>query len=151
MAQGVKGTGSKADTTPVGIASQARAHAPSMIRVLQGIAESEAVAPAARTAAASALLDRGLGKPAQQVSIEGKLDGMLTIVTGVPERLNGGELTLEAIEQGTEPSTAPAGTVEHSSKHEPDRAVEPATHTHTASHSLTPSPAHSSPRPTPRK
>ncbi len=107
---------------------------------------NEETPPNIRLMAATILFDRGLGKPMQQVNVEGKLDGMLTIVTGVPERLNGGELTLEAIE----PSTAAIdSTVGHSSAQGPEGAVEGPTHTHTASHSLTPSPAHSTPRPTP--
>ncbi len=135
--------------TPLQLASLARSHCETAVHVCRGIMNNEETPPNIRLMAATILFDRGLGKPMQQLNVEGKLDGMLTIVTGVPERLNGGELTLEAIEQGTEPSTALDSTVEHSSKHEPDRAMEPATHTHTASHSLTPCTAHTRPRPTP--
>ncbi len=104
---------------------------------------NEETPPNIRLMAATILFDRGLGKPVQQLSVDGKLDGMLTIVTGVPERLNGGELTMEAIEQGTEPSVGDSTPEQHKV------AMEPATHTHTASHSLTPSPAHTSSHPTP--
>ncbi len=148
MAQGVKGTGptSKETASPQALASQARGHCKSAIKVLEGICNNTTIAPAARIAAANSLLDRGLGKPAQQVNIEGKLDGMLTIVTGVPERLNGGELIMEAIEDSTEPTDSAAG---HSRPEQHKAAMEPATHTHTASHSLTLCTAHTSPRPTP--
>ena len=78
MAQGKKGTGPNGKdhkaVTPLEIASQARAHAPSMIRVLQGIAENIDVPPAARATAANSILDRGLGKPAQAIAIKGDPD-----------------------------------------------------------------------------
>lgn len=78
MAQGKKGTGPNGRdhkaVSPAEIASQARAHAPAMIRVLQGIAESPKASTAARVSAANGLLDRGLGKPAQAIAIKGDPD-----------------------------------------------------------------------------
>ncbi len=132
--------------TPAQLGSLARSHCLTAIEVCRGIMNNEETPPNIRLMAATILFDRGLGKPVQQLSVDGKLDGMLTIVTGVPERLNGGELTMEAIEQGTEPTDSAAG---HSTPEQHRVAMEPAAHTHTASHSLTPSPVHTSSHPTP--
>ena len=50
---------------PLEIKSLARAHTERAIQVLAGIMDEPDSAPAARVAAATALLDRGWGKPAQ--------------------------------------------------------------------------------------
>lgn len=50
------------------IRSLARAHTDSAIKVLAGIMNQEAAPHAARVSAATALLDRGWGKPTQPVS-----------------------------------------------------------------------------------
>lgn len=54
------------------IRSLARSYAPSALNVLRRIADSPKAPPAARVSAATALLDRGYGKPAQM--IEGNPD-----------------------------------------------------------------------------
>lgn len=50
---------------PTEIKSLARAHTESAINVLAGIMNQDLAPPAARVAAATALLDRGWGKPTQ--------------------------------------------------------------------------------------
>ena len=56
--------------TPTEIRSLARAHTAKAINVLAGIMEQETAPHAARVSAATALLDRGWGKPTQPVSGE---------------------------------------------------------------------------------
>jgi hypothetical protein len=51
------------------IASLARAHTETVIKVLAGIVTREDVSPTARIAAGQALLDRGWGKPTQSVKL----------------------------------------------------------------------------------
>lgn len=53
---------------PTQIKSLARAHTETAIKVLAGIMNQEDCAPAARVTAASALLDRGWGKPTQPIA-----------------------------------------------------------------------------------
>ena len=55
---------------PADIRSLARTHTDMCVRVLAGIARQKAAPAAARTHAATALLDRGWGKPEQPVSGE---------------------------------------------------------------------------------
>ena len=50
------------------IGSLARCHTERMVQVLVGIAMQENAAPAARVAAAEALLDRGWGRPKQTIA-----------------------------------------------------------------------------------
>lgn len=64
--------------TPTEIKSLARAHTESAITVLAGIMNQVEAPPAARVAAANALLDRGWGKPTQPIS--GDEDGPPVIV-----------------------------------------------------------------------
>lgn len=54
--------------TPTQIKSLARAHTEKAVNVLVGIMSQEEAPPAARVSAASALLDRGWGKPTQPIS-----------------------------------------------------------------------------------
>lgn len=53
---------------PTNIKSLARAHTESAIKVLAGIMNQPTAADSARVAAATALMDRGWGKPTQPVS-----------------------------------------------------------------------------------
>lgn len=55
---------------PIDIRSLARAHTHSAIKVLAGIMNEKECVSAARVAAATALLDRGWGKPVQAVTGE---------------------------------------------------------------------------------
>lgn len=50
---------------PTDIRSLARSHTQRALQVLQGVMDQPEAPPAARVAAANALLDRGWGKPAQ--------------------------------------------------------------------------------------
>jgi hypothetical protein len=52
------------------IASLARAHTETVIKVLVGIVTREDAAPNARIAAGLALLDRGWGKPLQKIELD---------------------------------------------------------------------------------
>ncbi len=108
MAQGVKNTGpnGKQNTaiTALEIGSQARVHGPSMIKVLQGIAQSRKAPPAARTAAANSLLDRGYGKPAQAIQIKGDPDSPVIFNLRLGDGMVDGG-TVETI--ATEPLIAP--------------------------------------------
>ena len=58
--------------TPLEIRSLARAHTESAIKVLAGVMTSEGAPHAARVSAAQALLDRGWGKPSQQLDGDGE-------------------------------------------------------------------------------
>jgi len=53
---------------PTQIRSLARGHTETAVNVLAGIMNKEEAADSARVAAASALLDRGWGKPTQPIS-----------------------------------------------------------------------------------
>jgi hypothetical protein len=55
--------------TPTDIRSLARSHTATAIRVLAGIMEQPDAPAAARVSAATALLDRGWGKPSQTVDM----------------------------------------------------------------------------------
>lgn len=57
---------------PTEIRSLARAHTATAINTLVGIMNQEEAAPAARVAAANAILDRGWGKPAQPIDGDGE-------------------------------------------------------------------------------
>jgi hypothetical protein len=54
--------------TPTEIRSLARAHTERAIQVLAGIMDQEKCPPAARVAAAEAILNRGWGKPTQPIA-----------------------------------------------------------------------------------
>ena len=54
--------------TPTQIASLARSHTETALNTLVGIMEQTDAPPAARVAAANAVLDRGWGKPTQPIS-----------------------------------------------------------------------------------
>jgi hypothetical protein len=58
--------------TPTQIKSLARGHTETAINVLAGIMNEPDAPHAARVSAATALLDRGWGKPAQAVGTEGE-------------------------------------------------------------------------------
>lgn len=58
---------------PTDIRSLARAHTSMALRTLKAIAANPKANTSARVAAAVALLDRGWGKPKQDMSIDGKL------------------------------------------------------------------------------
>lgn len=53
--------------TPTEIKSLARSHTVAAINVLLGVMNQDESPPAARVAAATAILDRGWGKPAQAI------------------------------------------------------------------------------------
>lgn len=55
--------------TPTDIRSLARAHTATALKTLAGIMEQSDAPPAARVSAATALLDRGWGRPAQTVDM----------------------------------------------------------------------------------
>ncbi len=59
---------------PTEIKSLARAHTGPAINTLAGIMNQKKAPPAARVAAATSLLDRGWGKPAQALQIKGDPD-----------------------------------------------------------------------------
>jgi hypothetical protein len=61
---------------PTFIKSLARAHTETAIAVLAGIMNQEKAAPAAKVAAASALLDRGWGKPTQPIAGDDDADAI---------------------------------------------------------------------------
>ena len=56
--------------TPAQITALAREQCPTAIHVLRGIMNSRKAPQAARIAASNSLLDRGLGKPAQAVTVD---------------------------------------------------------------------------------
>lgn len=60
--------------TPTEIRSLARSHTDAAINALVGIVNQSEAPPAARVAAANAILDRGWGKPVQGVELSG-IDG----------------------------------------------------------------------------
>jgi hypothetical protein len=66
---------------PADLKSLARAHTGLAIKVLAGMLSQEAVPAAARVSAASILLDRGWGKPAQMHTGEDGEDIKVTIRT----------------------------------------------------------------------
>lgn len=74
------------------IRSLARSHTETAINTLAGIMREAKSPPAARVAAAQALLDRGWGKPAQTVN--------QTIVRVDPEKLSDAELAALAAGSG---------------------------------------------------
>ena len=79
--------------TPTDIRSLARSHTDSALKVLAGIMNEETAPAASRVAAASALLDRGWGKPKQETEITHKRivasqlpdDELASIATGSSE------------------------------------------------------------------
>jgi hypothetical protein len=58
--------------TPTEIKSLARGHTATAINTLAGIMQQADAPAAARVSAATALLDRGWGKPAQAIGTEGE-------------------------------------------------------------------------------
>ena len=73
--------------TPTIIKSLARSHTESALAVLAGIMNQSEAPPAARVSAATALLDRGWGKPAQAITGGDDDDNPVSvhqIITGVP-------------------------------------------------------------------
>jgi hypothetical protein len=65
------------------IASLARAHTETVIKVLVGLVTREDVAPAARISAGLALLDRGWGKPLQKIELEQDQPEIIEIITTI--------------------------------------------------------------------
>ena len=68
---------------PTEIKSLARAHTETALNVLAGIMEQNDAPPAARVAAAQALLDRGWGKPKQAIIGGDEDDAPIRTVTRV--------------------------------------------------------------------
>lgn len=66
--------------TPTEIRSLARSHTQNAIKTLAGIMMQRKTAPAARVAAATALLDRGWGKPSQTMEHSGPDGGPIDLV-----------------------------------------------------------------------
>ena len=58
--------------TPTEIRSLARSHTETAIKTLVGIMQESKAPPAARVAAAQAILDRGWGKPSQPIDGDGE-------------------------------------------------------------------------------
>ncbi len=87
---------------PTEIRSLARSHGATALRVLVGIMRQSKAPPAARIAAAVALLDRGWGKPGQamelagpdggavQVDVEGARERLRALIEGVASRIGTG-------------------------------------------------------------
>ena len=67
------------------IRSLARTHTATAINTLAGITRSEDIAPAARVAAATALLDRGWGKPVAAIEVSGQVS-LLDCFAALAER-----------------------------------------------------------------
>lgn len=65
------------------IASLARGHSETVIKVLAGLVTREDVAPTARIAAGLALLDRGWGKPTQKVEVDDDRPRIIEIVNTI--------------------------------------------------------------------
>jgi hypothetical protein len=69
---------------PTEIRSLARSHGPAALKVLAGIMNQKDAPPAARVQAASALLDRGWGKPTQPISGDDDMPALVTRIELVP-------------------------------------------------------------------
>ena len=65
---------------PTDIRSLARSHTETALNVLAGIMRQEAAPQAARVSAATALLDRGWGKPTQPIEAEEGLAKALSAI-----------------------------------------------------------------------
>jgi hypothetical protein len=61
------------------IADMAKDHAETALKVLVDVANNKKAPAAARVSAASAILDRGYGKPRQAVELEGAIAGTMTV------------------------------------------------------------------------
>ena len=59
--------------TPTDIRSLARRHTQTALKTLLSIASSEKASDSARVSAATALLDRGWGKPKQELEVSGDI------------------------------------------------------------------------------
>ena len=77
--------------------AMAKGHAEKALQVLVDIAEG-GESEAARVSAATAILDRGYGKPTQAVAVDGALTGALTVtyVASVSPPLSGEDYETEA-------------------------------------------------------
>ena len=66
------------------LAEMAKDHAAKALDVLVSVASNAKAPPAARVSAATAILDRGYGKPRQAVELDGTFTGSFTVqyVTG---------------------------------------------------------------------
>jgi hypothetical protein len=89
---------------PTDIRSLARAHTATAIKVLAGIMQQEDAPAAARVSAATSLLDRGWGKPAQTVD--------MTVRKAIAKDLADDELASIAL-GGSEGTAEPADGVVH--------------------------------------
>lgn len=61
------------------IAAMAKEHAEIALKVLVSVANNTKAPSAARVSAASAILDRGFGKPRQSVEVDGTMAGVMTV------------------------------------------------------------------------
>lgn len=68
---------------PIEIKSLARSHTETALNTLAGIMRQPDAPAAARVSAATAILDRGWGKPTQPLSGDDQADAIRMIVTGV--------------------------------------------------------------------
>lgn len=87
---------------PTDIRSLARSHTVTALRVLAGIMEQGDAPPAARVSAATALLDRGWGKPSQTVD--------MTVRRQIAKELSDDELADIATGSGDGAADAPVDT-----------------------------------------
>lgn len=72
---------------PTDVKALARVHTESALRVLNGVMNSAGAPPAARVAAAIAVLNRGWGAPSQAVEVTGEIKK--TYVARMPAKVNG--------------------------------------------------------------
>lgn len=61
------------------IAAMAKEHAGAALKVLVAVANNAKAPSAARVSAATAILDRGFGKPRQSVELDGTMSGVMTV------------------------------------------------------------------------
>ena len=94
----------------------ARAHTGEAIKTLVSIMTNPKGAPAARVSAASALLDRGYGKPPQHITGEGGP----SFVVRLPDVAPNAQAWLETVKP-----MLTATPVQHDVQHETDKVIEP--------------------------
>lgn len=95
--------------TPAEIGSLARGYCAHAIEVVRGIMDEKDTAPNIKIQAATILMDRGLGKPAQAIAIKGDPDSPVIFNLRLGDgMINGGQARLEPMPGGL---TAPLVTI----------------------------------------